>query len=98
MTKSSQQRRLEELEKRSNKYAMPYVIFSLFFVEANGQHGGKRCVSNHAVENDGREWHRLQDETPEYFEKRITAILGEERNGYAALVVFDSGTFEEGIT
>ena len=90
MTKSSQQRRLAELEMQSNRNAFPYIIFGLNFVEPNGQFGGKRRESNYAQENDGREWHRLQDETPEDFEKRVRTILGEERTGHGALVIFDS--------
>jgi hypothetical protein len=90
MTNHARQRRLAGLENRSKNNAMPYIIFSLFFVESNGQHGGRRCVFNYAKENGGREWHREQDETPEEFEKRVEDTLDKERNGHATLVVFDS--------
>lgn len=98
MTSISRQRRLATLENRSeNDSGLPDLIFSLFFVDENGKFGGKRCVSNHARENGGREWHRTQDETPDDFERRVTDILSKEPNGNSALVIFESDVFEDDL-
>lgn len=82
---NARQRRLAGLEKRSNNSAMPYLIISLRFVDSE-----KYCRSDYAETVDGRRWQREPAETPEEFERRVTTILDNERQGHAALVLFQA--------